>query len=215
VGCYVAAGLLNSLCRGFDRAVLVESMGLLDSKEVRAVVAGLAVSHIVCSYKVADLLAVYVSGSREWLYRLVTAWLDKQVAPMQPVQPSSKEVQGDAAATGGEEQPAQQATLDAQSRMFLLLAGPGMGKSVFSAVVGTAGPSRASPAMLDVPCDPASGCVGTTWIAALPHVWVQRASAAALCLGHPVDVHVTMRSLKHGRNMLACKSMACVGTWRD
>lgn len=52
-------------------------------------------------------------GSREWLYRRLEQWLDA-VAPLQP------------GAGAGE---AQQQALDRKARIFMLLAGPGMGKS--------------------------------------------------------------------------------------
>lgn len=55
-------------------------------------------------------------SSRHWLYSKVETWLDSGTPAAQ--------------AGSGEGQP-----LDCASRMFLLLAGPGMGKSVFSAVV--------------------------------------------------------------------------------
>ncbi len=61
---------------------------------------------IISSYKIVNQLSEFVPGSREWLYQELTAWLDRGV-------------------TEG----------DSSGRMFLLLAGAGMGKSVFSAVV--------------------------------------------------------------------------------
>jgi hypothetical protein len=62
---------------------------------------------IIAAYSVSELLGAYVAGTRDWLYADITHWLEGAT---------------DAAATSA-------------SRMFLLLAGPGMGKSVFSAVV--------------------------------------------------------------------------------
>lgn len=124
-------GTIDSIYKGFERALLVERLAMLCSPEVQQVVAGLQAEGIIRTYAVADLLASYVPGSREWLYKRVTAWLDA-VAPM-PVAGTA----GEAAAAAG------QPVLDAQSRMFMLLAGPGMGKSVFSAVVSGAGAERA------------------------------------------------------------------------
>lgn len=58
-------------------------------------------------------------GSREWLYQKVTSWLDASLQQQQQPQEQAREPHA----------------LASESRMFLLLAGPGMGKSVFSAVV--------------------------------------------------------------------------------
>lgn len=56
------------------------------------------------------MVSQYVEGTRQWLYNEVNGWLAR------------------ATACDGDEKP---------SRMFMLLAGPGMGKSVFSAVMHT------------------------------------------------------------------------------
>lgn len=60
--------------------------------------------------QVASLLDEYVQGTRTWLYDKISTWLDQALCG---------QLAGDEAA----------------SRMFLLLAGAGMGKSVFSAVM--------------------------------------------------------------------------------
>ena len=52
-----------------------------------------------------ELLPDYLPGSRAWLLKLVDAWRDTPAGP------------------------------DMANRMFLLLAGPGMGKSMFSAML--------------------------------------------------------------------------------
>ena len=69
---------------------------------------------IIRSYNITTLLEDYVEGTRQWLYDDVRAWLD------------ATNLSGSSGAAG---QP--------QSRMYLLLGGPGMGKSVFSAVMHT------------------------------------------------------------------------------
>ncbi len=72
---------------------------------------------VVKSYGISILMDEYHSGSRAWLYQAVNAWLDLSV--------------GDADA--GE----RSSVRERASRAFILLAGPGMGKSVFSAVMQT------------------------------------------------------------------------------
>jgi hypothetical protein len=67
---------------------------------------------IMRAYQIPSLLETYVSATREWLYKDVNEWLARAV---------DGRVAGNAAA----------------SRMYLLMAGPGMGKSVFSAVMHT------------------------------------------------------------------------------
>ncbi len=62
---------------------------------------------VICGYKVAALLDQYVQGSRLWLYKRVEQWLDSTVAGSSATCPS----------------------------IMALLAGPGMGKSVFGAVM--------------------------------------------------------------------------------
>jgi hypothetical protein len=88
----------------------------------------LGVDDIIRSFKVSQLLAEYVPGSREWLYNRVTDWLDGRT----PLARHTKQVNPDQQ----QEQHQQQLTTTApRTRLFLLLAGPGMGKSVFSAVL--------------------------------------------------------------------------------
>lgn len=64
-------------------------------------------AEVIASYKVSTLLSEYELGTRQWMYDEVFAWLDSSVA------------------------------VPASSRMFLLLAGAGMGKSVFSAALSS------------------------------------------------------------------------------
>ncbi len=90
----------------------------------------------IAAYAVATLLDEYHHGSRAWLYDEFAAWLNGQAPP-----PTADEggadgagdrttkLNGGGASGGGGD--------GAASRMFLLLAGPGMGKSVFSAVMHT------------------------------------------------------------------------------
>lgn len=68
------------------------------------------VKDIIQSYKISSLVAQYVEGTRQWLNDDINKWLDVATASTSD---------------------------DKSSRMFLLLAGPGMGKSVFSAVMHT------------------------------------------------------------------------------
>lgn len=60
----------------------------------------LQVQRIIASYRLQDLLAVYVPGTRQWLYDRVNAWLDTATSSADPA--------------------------SIHNRMFLLLAGPGM-----------------------------------------------------------------------------------------
>ncbi|GFH09406.1 WD_REPEATS_REGION domain-containing protein [Haematococcus lacustris] len=72
----------------------------------------LKVAEVIRGYRIAQLLDEYHSGSRQWMYTRVNDWLDAS---------SSSSPGGVATA----------------SRLFLLLADAGMGKSVFSAVMHT------------------------------------------------------------------------------
>ena len=80
-------------------------------------------------------------GSREWLYRRVEQWLDA-VAPLRPGSGGKEEKrstghapQATSPEAGSEEEEeeegrrARRRGLDRTARMFMLLAGPGMGKS--------------------------------------------------------------------------------------
>lgn len=90
---------------------------------LQRVLLGLKVEDVVRSYRVAELLPSYVPGTRMWLYDKVESWLNS-VAPARTV--------------GGSKTQELNTTPEAVShraRLLLLLAGPGMGKSVFSAVV--------------------------------------------------------------------------------
>ncbi|KAJ9527505.1 hypothetical protein QJQ45_025765 [Haematococcus lacustris] len=70
------------------------------------------VAEVIRGYRIAQLLDEYHSGSRQWMYTRVNDWLNA----------SSSSSPGGAATA---------------SRLFLLLADAGMGKSVFSAVMHT------------------------------------------------------------------------------
>jgi hypothetical protein len=112
---------------------------------------------IIAAYSVGELLGAYVAGTRDWLYADITRWLESAT--------------NEAAATSA-------------SRMFLLLAGPGMGKSVFSAVVYnnlTARTRRDKFVM-----------VGAAWVANWPIGLViyaaQLAQAACRCMMHQISV---------------------------
>ncbi|KAJ9527086.1 hypothetical protein QJQ45_025204 [Haematococcus lacustris] len=72
----------------------------------------LKVAEVIRGYRIAQLLDEYHSGSRQWMYTRVNDWLNAS---------SSSSPGGEATA----------------SRLFLLLADAGMGKSVFSAVMHT------------------------------------------------------------------------------
>jgi hypothetical protein len=111
--------LLETLYAGFDRALLKDHMALLQTPAVAEVTAALNALDIMRSYAVSDLLNTYVPGSREWLYAKLEAWL-QAVAPLP--------------AGSTQHSPAMPEVLDSKARMFLLMAGPGMGKSVFSAI---------------------------------------------------------------------------------
>lgn len=69
---------------------------------------------IIDSYHISDVLVDYVTGTRQWLFNELMSWM-KSEPPQQSVSVNQ---------TG-------------RHRMFVLIAGPGMGKSVFSAVVQT------------------------------------------------------------------------------
>ncbi len=77
---------------------------------------------MIKTYNTSVLMDEYHSGSRDWLYRAVNTWLDSSVpTPLLP------------GVDAGERSSVRERT----SRAFILLAGPGMGKSVFSAVMQT------------------------------------------------------------------------------
>ena len=68
----------------------------------------LKISDVMNSYNIGELWDEYEPGTRDWMYEKVDSWLD-------------------AASTAADTTP----------RLFLLMAGPGMGKSVFSAKMDT------------------------------------------------------------------------------
>ena len=76
------------------------------------------VSSDIDAYNVESLLEEYHAKTRLWLYDDVSAWLSQEACAQGTCRGGGVD-----AATGP------------SSRMYLLLAGPGMGKSVFSAVV--------------------------------------------------------------------------------
>ena len=71
---------------------------------------------VINSYALPKLTTLYHNGSRQWMYDKVCAWLDAATLKAKDC--------GDGMAA-------------AQSRLFLVLADAGMGKSVFSAVMST------------------------------------------------------------------------------
>ena len=71
---------------------------------------------VIISYAIPKLTTQYHEGSRQWMYDAVYTWLDAATL-------EAKEC-GDGVAA-------------VQSRLFLVLADAGMGKSVFSAVMST------------------------------------------------------------------------------
>ncbi|KAF5840146.1 hypothetical protein DUNSADRAFT_17630 [Dunaliella salina] len=105
--------LLEALFIGFDRALLITDGQHGQGKHagVHAVTEKLQVQAVIDSYNTAALLDDYVEGTRLWMFDKVRAWLSAALAA-----PKSK-------------------SSEPRSRAFLLLADPGMGKSVFSAVM--------------------------------------------------------------------------------
>lgn len=81
--------------------------GMANNKALAEVKAALRLDELINSYSLPQMAAEYVEGTRQWLYIDANRWLSE-------------------------------GTLDSpSSRMFILAAEPGMGKSVFSAVVDT------------------------------------------------------------------------------
>ena len=80
------------------------------------------VTHVILTYNISALLSEYRAGTRQWMYDEVDAWLrgSSSAGPDEPAGGSSVAC-GDAA----------------PSRLFVLLAMAGMGKSVFSAAIHT------------------------------------------------------------------------------
>ena len=85
--------------------------------EGHALLAIIQVDGVIRSYGVSNLLDEYERGSRLWLFDRLTAWLDSVII-----------TPGQGAGAEGRADP---------SRLFPLLADPGMGKSIFSAVAAT------------------------------------------------------------------------------
>jgi len=77
----------------------------------------LQVQPIISSYSVATLLDEYVEGTRQWMFDCVNAWLHT--------------------ALGSSHSGSTAGPIPPNSRLLLLLAGPGMGKSVMSAAMET------------------------------------------------------------------------------
>ncbi|KAF5838039.1 hypothetical protein DUNSADRAFT_3473 [Dunaliella salina] len=104
--------MLNAIFRGFDEdAVSKKAHYTASTPEIALVSQALKVTPMLQNYGVHLLLESHVPGTRQWLFDRVNKWLET-------------------ALNAGEDA----GTLN-HRRMFLLLAGPGMGKSVFSAVM--------------------------------------------------------------------------------
>eukprot|EP00798_Chlamydomonas_sp_ICE-L_P032773 gene32773-33836_t len=97
--------LLSAMYKVFDRTILAS----LSSADVRMVGKAMQVQDIIHSYGISRMLQDYIEGSRVWLYQKLTDWLDTDSGSATPSL--------------------------AISRVFMFLSGPGMGKSVFSAMV--------------------------------------------------------------------------------
>jgi hypothetical protein len=82
------------------------------------------------TYGIARLLDEYHPGSRQWLYNKVNAWLEACDAAM-------RRYAGPVGGSGGVGNVPEGPAAGQPSRMFMLLADAGMGKSVFSAVMHT------------------------------------------------------------------------------
>lgn len=104
--------LLDAVFGGLDAGLLKLNLQLLEESEVVRVVKALDVTDVLRNYKVSDLLALFVPGSREWLYQKVTRWLQD----LRPGGPGGASSSSAAAAAS-----------QSRSRMFMLLAGPGLG----------------------------------------------------------------------------------------
>ena len=99
--------LIEVIFCGFDRSVLKVEPKQQDF--LGQLTQALKISDVMNSYNINVLLDEYMPGTRDWMYRKVNSWLDA----------------------------ASSAAADATPRLFLVLAGAGMGKSVFSAVMHT------------------------------------------------------------------------------
>ncbi|KAL6756674.1 hypothetical protein V8C86DRAFT_3136436 [Haematococcus lacustris] len=101
---------------GFDRKVVIKKLEsareLVRVEALDLICDTLQMAEVMRSYRIAQLLDEYHPGSRQWMYDRVNDWLNA----------SSSSSPGDEGAA---------------SRLFLLLADAGMGKSVFSAVMHT------------------------------------------------------------------------------
>jgi hypothetical protein len=75
------------------------------------------VRELIKSYRVAELLNEYVSGTRRWMMESINAWLGSSLDSLQL---------GEGMAS---------VNIPPGSRLLLLLADPGMGKSVMSAAM--------------------------------------------------------------------------------
>ncbi|KAL6759842.1 hypothetical protein V8C86DRAFT_1227862 [Haematococcus lacustris] len=104
--------LLSAVFLGHDRDMLVKELVMQGADVMATVRDKLQVAEVIRGYRIAQLLDEYHSGSRQWMYTRVNDWLNA----------SSNSSPGGAATA---------------SRLFLLLADAGMGKSVFSAVMHT------------------------------------------------------------------------------
>lgn len=133
--------LLWVLTNGVAASFVAENVkgGSEDQREqpanaaLAAIKAALRADETVASYNLPQLAAEYVQGTRQWMYDEADKWLSSQTAPSQ-----AGAIWGPAAAANG---------AAAASRMFILAAEPGMGKSVFSAVVDTKLVARRNAAM--------------------------------------------------------------------
>jgi len=90
------------------------------------------VQPIISSYSVATLLDEYVEGTRQWMFDHVNAWLHTALGSTHSGSPAGASAA--ASASASEAAPAGP-DIPPNSRLLLLLAGPGMGKSVMSAAM--------------------------------------------------------------------------------
>ena len=74
------------------------------------------------SYNVEALKASYTRGTRQWLYNDIDNWISSSTSTA-------------ATSSASASSPSPSLSLPSHGMMYMLLAGPGMGKSIFSASV--------------------------------------------------------------------------------
>lgn len=92
---------------------------------------------IIESYHISDVLAEYVKGTRQWLLNELMSWMNEETASSDAALDRKSALAVKESEGADKEEATGAVDLMGRHLMFVLVASPGMGKSVFSALVHT------------------------------------------------------------------------------